>query len=215
MRDRLMHEQLERGAEAMARLARASVVVCGAGALGANLCEGLARAGVGQLTVIDDDRIEARNLSTQPWGQSEIGQFKARMLANRLWRELGVELRTRRERLGPGNAEALLGGHDLIVDAFDNGPSRGQVQRAARALGAACVHAGMADGYGEVIWDEGYRVPDPSGRDVCDYPLARSLVGLVVAVAGEVILDHLIGGSRRDYTITLGDLRIEPWRGAH
>jgi tRNA A37 threonylcarbamoyladenosine dehydratase len=41
------------------------VTVCGAGALGANT-ESLARSGFGQLTVVDRDRIEERNLSTQP-----------------------------------------------------------------------------------------------------------------------------------------------------
>jgi molybdopterin/thiamine biosynthesis adenylyltransferase len=43
------------------------VTVCGAGALGANITENLARSGAGSLVVIDRDRIEERNLSTQPY----------------------------------------------------------------------------------------------------------------------------------------------------
>ncbi len=210
--ERLMHEMLQRGEETMARVADTSIVVCGAGALGANLCESLARAGATRLTVIDDDRIEARNLSTQPWGRPEVGQFKVRMLTNRLWRDLGVEARAERVRLTPENASDLLSDHDLIVDVFDNSASRRAAQDAARALGIPCLHAGMADGYGEVVWDEHYTVHEDHGVDLCDYPLARNLVMMVVAMTGEAILDFIATETQRGFTVTLGDLRVEPWR---
>jgi tRNA A37 threonylcarbamoyladenosine dehydratase len=58
--------------------------VCGAGALGANIAESLARSGFCQLRVID--RIQDRNLSTQPYYRSDIGAFKAKILANNLYR---------------------------------------------------------------------------------------------------------------------------------
>lgn len=207
------HEQTHRGAQAMAALANASVVVCGAGAIGANLCEGLARVGVRQITVIDFDRIEERNLSTQPWGRRELGQRKARMLGNRLHRDLGVELVAVCDRLHAENSAELLAGHDLIIDAFDNTASRQIVQNTARTLSIPCVHAGMADGYGEVIWDERYRVPSGAHEDLCDYPLARALVTLVVGAALEVCLQFLAGGARREARVTLRDLcmsSVEP-----
>jgi tRNA A37 threonylcarbamoyladenosine dehydratase len=58
------HEQLYRTPALMARLGEFSVAVCGAGALGANIAESLARMGFRQLRIIDRDRIEERNLST-------------------------------------------------------------------------------------------------------------------------------------------------------
>ncbi|HEY9626933.1 MAG TPA: ThiF family adenylyltransferase [Coleofasciculaceae cyanobacterium] len=60
------HEQLYRTDAVMAKLKEFPVTICGAGALGANLAENLARAGFDKLKVIDCDRIEERNLSTQP-----------------------------------------------------------------------------------------------------------------------------------------------------
>ena len=53
----------------------------------------------------------------------------------------------------------------------------------------------------------------PSARqdDVRDYPLARNLVTLAVAVGCEVATAFVRDGSRSSYTITLGDLRIEPY----
>ncbi len=48
----------------MQRLRQVLVTVCGAGALGANLAENLARQGFTRIRVIDRDRVEERNLST-------------------------------------------------------------------------------------------------------------------------------------------------------
>lgn len=44
--------------------------------------------------------------------------------------------------------------------------------------------------------------------DGCDYPLTRPLVLLVVAAAAEVLVGHLLDGSRRGFEITLRDLRM-------
>jgi hypothetical protein len=61
-----------------------------------------------------------------------------------------------------------------------------------------------------VIWDERYRVPQDVAGDVCDYPLARNLVLLTVALASEVILRFALDGSRQDWSATLRDFAIRP-----
>src|SRR6516225_3907828 len=103
------HELLHRSSELMARVREMAVTVCGAGALGANTVESLARSGFGRLRVIDRDRIEERNLSTQPYYRSDIGAFKAKILANGLFRALGVTVDARAEELTAANAGKLLG----------------------------------------------------------------------------------------------------------
>ncbi len=213
------HEQLHRGAEAMELLQLARITICGTGALGANVAEGLARTGVGFLKLIDDDRIEERNLQTQPWERADVGARKARVLANALYRAVGTEAEAVVRRLDAGNVKKLLRGSDLVVDAFDNSVSRRIV---AEHCGDACVapearqripclHAGLAAAYSEVIWNAAYRVPSDAGDDVCDYPLARNLVTLTVAVACEAILAFLTSGEQRSYTVTLDDLRVQPY----
>jgi hypothetical protein len=64
-----------------------------------------------------------------------------------------------------------------------------------------------------VIGDERYRVPQDVAGDVCDYPLARNLVLLVVAVASEVIIRFALTGIRQDFSVTLGDFAIRPLEG--
>ncbi len=194
----------------MARIGEFRVAVCGAGALGANIAESLARMGFGQLRVVDRDRIEERNLSTQPFYRSEAGAFKARMLANALYRAVGVEVNALSAELTAANAAKLLAGSALVVDAFDNSASRRVLKDYSDDAGVPCLHAGLAGDYAEVIWNEVYRVPSAAQDDICDYPLARNLVTLAVAVACESIIEFVATGARRSHTITLRDFAIRP-----
>jgi hypothetical protein len=59
-----------------------------------------------------------------------------------------------------------------------------------------------------VIWNEAYRVPSDAQDDICDYPLARNLVILTVAVASEAIVSFMATGEQRNFTITLKDLAV-------
>ncbi|HLL72196.1 MAG TPA: ThiF family adenylyltransferase [Pyrinomonadaceae bacterium] len=205
------HEQLYRTPEVMARLGEFPVAVCGAGALGANIAESLARMGFNQLRVVDRDRVEQRNLSTQPYYLADAGAFKARMLANDLYRAVGVEVDARSEELTAANAKKLLKGSALVVDVFDNSASRRVLKEHTEGARLACLHAGLAGDYAEVVWNEIYRVPSAAQDDVCDYPLARNLVTLTVAVACETIVDFVATGARRSHTITLRDFAVRPY----
>ena len=205
------HETLHRTAEVVERLHAASVTICGAGALGANITESLARAGLRTFTLIDDDRVEERNLSTQPYQRGDIGALKAKMMANMVYRAVGAEVDARAQRLTDTTVQKLLGGSALVVDTFDNSPSRRLVKDWCAETGTPCLHAGLADGYAEVIWNAHYRVPAPAQDDICDYPLARNLVTLAVSVACEVLIDFIATGSQRSYTVTLADFAVRPF----
>jgi molybdopterin-synthase adenylyltransferase len=204
------HEQLQRSAELMQRVKDLRVSVCGAGALGANMIENLARQGFATLRVIDRDRIEERNLSTQPYYAADIGAFKAKMLANNLYRALGVKIEARIEELNEANAARLLGNAELVIDTFDNNAARRALKLFCDGNNVTGLHAGLATGYGEVIWNERYTVPSPSQDDVCDYPLARNLVMLTVAIASEAIIRFAATGERRNFTVTLEDCAVQP-----
>lgn len=206
------HEQLHRGSELMEKLAAFRVCVCGAGALGANITETLARAGFKALRVIDRDRVEERNLSTQPWQRSDVGAMKAKTLANMLYRAVGTTVEWKGETLDTDNTAKLLAGADLVIDAFDNSGSRRAVAEYAVGTGTPCLHAGLAAGFAEVIWNEAYRVPSATNDDVCDYPLARNLVMLTVSIACESVISFVATGERRSFTVTLGDLKVSPFR---
>lgn len=204
-----LHELRHRGADAMTRLRDARVAVCGAGALGSHVATSLARAGVGYLRVIDRDRVEERNLSTQPWTRAEVGAPKAKLLAAQLYRAVGADVEAHAVELTDANAKKLLRGVDLVIDAFDNSASRACVQAAAAALAQPCLHAGLSgDGYGEVVFDPGYRVPSAAGDDVCDYALAGTFALFTATLAAELALRFLVTGERRGASLTFGDLVV-------
>jgi hypothetical protein len=189
--------------------------------------------GLRRLRSIDRDRIAAHNLSTQPWTQQDVGAAKARVLAAALYRAVGARVEPQQVELTPANAEALLSGSAVVVDAFDNLPARRAVANAATALGIPCLHIalGGAGDYGCGLWDDNYpttdyrpptteseasntRAPVLGSRfsvlDGCDYPLTRPLALLVAAAAAEVLVDHLLVGGRRGFEVTLRDLRLAP-----
>lgn len=205
------HENSYRTAEVVERLHTFPVTICGAGALGANIAESLSRSGFSTLTLIDDDRIEARNLSTQPYEQQDIGAFKARIMAYRLYRAVGAQVDARMQYLTDANCHKLLSDARLVVDAFDNSVSRRVVQDGCAGAKMPCLHVGLAAGYAEIIWNDQYRVPSTANDDVCDYPLARNLVTLTVAVACEEIIRFVATGRQQSYTVTLEDFAVRPF----
>lgn len=213
MADKFHHEAIYRGADQVAKLAEQRLTICGAGALGSNLADNLARQGFKQLRVIDRDRIEEHNVGTQLYGESEIGAWKVEVLRQRIFRATGVEIEAHRKDLDGRAAKSLLQDGGLVIDTFDNSASRRLVQEHCRALQLPCLHVGLYADYGEVIWDERYRVPKDVAGDVCDYPLARNLILLVVAVASELLFRFVLSGLRQDVSITLRDFAIRSLEG--
>ncbi|HEY9597846.1 MAG TPA: ThiF family adenylyltransferase, partial [Cyanophyceae cyanobacterium] len=160
------HEQLYRTPEFMAQIRDVPVTLCGAGALGGNITENLARSGFGRLVVIDRDRIEERNLSTQPYYKSDVGAYKVKILANTLYRALGITVDGRAKELTTSNIAQLLREAHLVVDTFDNSLSRQTVKDYCQNHQLPCLHVGLASDYAEVIWNDSYRVPSPANDDI-------------------------------------------------
>lgn len=206
----LNHESAYRGDAAMKALAAARVCLCGAGAVGSTLADALARQGVRSLRVIDRDRVEPHNTATQVYLAEHAGQWKVEALKDLLFRAAGVEIEAVRKELTAENAGKLIAGAGLVVDGFDNSAARRAVADACAALPLPCLHVGLNADYGEIRWNERYRVPGdpPPGADVCDYPLARNLVQVVTGVAADVIVRFLVDGVKEDYSVTLKDRTI-------
>jgi molybdopterin/thiamine biosynthesis adenylyltransferase len=209
MADKFHHETIYRGPEQVAKLVTQQLTICGAGALGSQLADNLARQGFRQLRVIDRDRIEEHNVGTQLYGESEVGAWKVEVLRQRLFRATGVEIDAIRKELSDRSARSLLLHGGLVIDTFDNSSSRRLVQEHCRALQLPCLHVGLFADYAEVIWDERYRVPQDVDGDVCDYPLARNLVLIAVAVASEVVVQFALTGARQEFSVTLRDFAIK------
>jgi len=207
--DVYLHEAIYRGPAMIEKLGQIHIVLCGVGALGSLLADNLARQGVRQLTIIDFDRIEQHNAGTHLYGQSDVGAKKVDVLRNHLFRSVCIEVDTFDKRLDERTVRKFLRKADLVVDTFDNSNSRRIVAEYCLQNGIECLHLGMNADYGEVRWNEVYRVPqDVDEGDVCDYPLARNLILLLVASGCEAVLRFSLENRKENYSITLRDLKI-------
>src|SRR5437016_1801181 len=116
----------EVGGPGQAALKEASVLVIGAGGLGAPALMYLAAAGVGTLGVVDDDKVSLSNLQRQViHGTPEIGTPKVESAATTIRRlnpHVAVELHD--TRLVAANALDLIGRYDLVADGSDNFSTR-------------------------------------------------------------------------------------------
>jgi molybdopterin-synthase adenylyltransferase len=204
-----LHEILYRGRPAVERLGAARITLCGAGALGSLLADNLARQGARGLSAIDFDRVEAHNVGTQLYRREDVGSLKVEALRGHIFRATGAEIEAVAKRLDERTAGKLLRGAELVIDTFDNSASRRIVTEHCLGAGVPCLHLGMNAGYGEVRWNEVYRVPaDVVEGNACEYPLARNLILLVVGAGSEAALRWLLTGRQENYALTLRDLRI-------
>ena len=206
--DALRHESLHRSERSMAQLHNAKAAICGAGAIGGNLAENLARSGFGSIKIIDFDRVEERNLGTQPYLKSDVGSPKAKVLAARLYGCVGIRPEAEVVRLTEHNVHKLFGGVSVIVDCFDNSLSRRLVADACMQNGIPCVHVGFSGGFASVLWNDNYHVPPDAGVDLCDYPLARNLAVIISAVAAEIIIRQVLTKEKRMATFTIADMGL-------
>ena len=114
------------GPAAQEKLAAASVLIVGAGGLGSPAAMYLAAAGIGGLTLADNDTVDITNLHRQLlYATPDVGRGKVDAAGDRLQSiNPHVRLDMCSTRLNALNADVLVRGHDLVVDASDNFPTR-------------------------------------------------------------------------------------------
>ena len=122
MEEAFLREEMLLGARAMERLHRAHVIVFGIGGVGSYAAEGLARAGIGRLTLVDNDTVGMTNLNRQLCAlHSTLGQYKADVMAARV-RDINPDCRVTSlpELFSEETKERFFTeAYDYIVDAID------------------------------------------------------------------------------------------------
>jgi adenylyltransferase/sulfurtransferase len=135
----------EVGGPGQAALKDASVLVIGAGGLGAPALMYLAAAGVGRLGAVDDDTVSLSNLQRQIiHATPDIGHRKVDSAAARI-ATLNPHVRFvgHAVRLDAGNAMELIGGYDLVLDGSDNFATRYLVSDACFLAGRPLISAAL------------------------------------------------------------------------
>lgn len=122
------------------------VCVVGCGGIGGYSIEMLARLGIGELTVVDGDSFAVSNLNRQLLsGEALIGEnkaFTARERVRRIDSELPV--RAVASFISEANADKILKGHDLVIDAVDSIATRRIIADSCGKHGVYMVHAAIS-----------------------------------------------------------------------
>ena len=160
----------EVGAAGPLRLGQARVALIGAGGLGSPAALYLAAAGIGTLTLVDDDKVEKSNLQRQVLhADARIGMPKAESAAISLSAlNPRVRVDARNERLRAGNVESLLRGHDVVIDGADNFQTRYLLDAASRQLKIPLVYGAVHRFTGQVSVFDARRPDSPCYR--CLFP---------------------------------------------
>jgi len=135
----------EWGAAAQLTVTEASVLVIGAGALGAPVALYLAGAGVGRIGILDDDAVELSNLHRQLLHFTpDVGVAKAESAAAKLrYLNPDIVVEPYQVHADAQNAAALVEGQDLVVDCSDSFATRYAVNAACCAGRVPLVEAGV------------------------------------------------------------------------
>lgn len=167
------------------RLARARLVIVGAGGLGCPALQYLAGAGAGTIRVLDPDVVEPENLHRQPlYSMEDLGAFKAEAAARKL-RRLNPDavIEPLAESLDPSNVERHLFGAEIVLDCADS-------VAATYVLSDACLDRGIpfvsASALGLAGYVGGFCAGAPSVRAVFPEPPVRTETCAEAGVLGPV-----------------------------
>ena len=136
--------------EGQEKLLNSSVAIIGAGGLGCPVGLYLAGAGIGSITIIDNDHIEISNLNRQiAFSTYDIGLSKSKCLEKAIIK-INPDIKTKplNERLDAKNIQKLLSGIDVVVDCTDNYETR-------FLLAQVCYKLNIPMSFGSAVRQEG------------------------------------------------------------
>ncbi len=183
----------EVGEQGQHLLLGATVAVVGAGGLGSPVAMYLAAAGVGTLTLIDDDTVDLTNLQRQiVHTDGRIGSRKVDSAAETLHGlNPDVKVEARAVRLQAANVLELIGDADVIVDCGDNFPTRYLLNDASMHTGAPVVHGSVLRFEGQVSVFAPYQgpcyrclYPLPPPSDLAQSCAQAGVLGVLPGVVG-------------------------------
>ena len=171
MKEELLRTAMLLGEEAVEKLTRARVAIFGIGGVGGYTLEALARAGVGQLDLIDSDTVSRTNINRQLLAtQSTVGMSKVAAGKRRVLDiNPDCQVRTWEIFYTPETADQFdFTQYDYIVDAIDTVTGKLQLVKAAQESGTPII---SCMGTGNKLDASAFEVSDISKTTMC--PLAR------------------------------------------
>lgn len=173
------------------KLLKSSVLVVGAGGLGAPVLQYLTAAGVGTIGIMDADTVSMSNLQRQVlYREDQVGNAKAQTAKETLEQlNSDVTFHTYPFFLTDENAAGIISQYDMVVGATDNFDSRQCIDTATRQLGKPFIHGAIGEFEGQVSvfnYNGGPSFSDlfPDKPEVSDLP--KGVLGVLPGIIGSL-----------------------------
>ena len=185
----------EIGGAGQVGLLNAHILIIGAGGIGCPAIQYLAAAGVGRLTVIDDDIVSRSNLQRQIlYTEADIGVAKV-VVVERVVRQLNpdVVVQALGQRVTSETSTTLLNGVDVVIDGCDNFVTRLIVNDLCVSAQVPLVSAAIGQFHGQIGTFRGWEVDKPCYRcfvgdahdaEDCDSCSEVGVLGAMVGLMG-------------------------------
>ena len=200
----------EIGGEGQKKLLDSKVLIVGLGGLGSSCTIYLAAAGIGNIGIVDFDKVGLNNLQRQIiHSESYVNTPKVDSARDRI-KELNSDLKvtTYGIKLTTENALEIISNYDIVADCTDNFPSRYLINDACVLTNKPFAHAAILQFYGQAITiipnkSACYRcfLPDPPSPDSIPGCEQAGVIGTVVGIMGIIQANEII-----KYILDIGDL---------
>ncbi|OKO99479.1 HesA/MoeB/ThiF family protein [Xenorhabdus eapokensis] len=193
------------GNEGQRKLKKSSVLIVGCGGLGCPISLYLSTAGVGKITLIDDDVISLSNLHRQIlFGENDIGMLKVDVAKRQLLKlNSDIEIISINDRVNINNVEGYIDNHDIVIVGCDNLETRYIANDACCKMHIPYINASVLGDEGSITYfdiDNGcYRCIFPSAPkdklipSPVDIGVLGPLVGVIGTTTATMAIEILIG----------------------
>ncbi|MGL5054390.1 MAG: sulfur carrier protein ThiS adenylyltransferase ThiF [Fusobacteriaceae bacterium] len=170
------------------------IVIAGCGGIGSNIAMHLVRSGIGNLKLIDFDKIEESNLNRQFYFKSQIGKYKSEALKDNLLRineKLCFESVV--SKINKENIEELFQGCEIVVEAFDNKVykeilienCKGKIIVSANGIGGRDLDSIVQRKIGKL------NIVGDFYSDIETYKTYSTKVMMVASIMANIVMDYL------------------------
>jgi len=188
------------GEKGQEKLKAARVFVAGTGGLGSSVALYLAVAGIGSLTIADNDVVELSNLNRQVlhWDR-DVGESKVQSAYEKLSQvNPRVDLKVLNETIGEDNVSRLIGDTDAVVDALDNFQTRYILNKAGLRRGIPLFHGAVHGFNGQVATmipreTACLRCIFPSAPQPQTFPVIGATAGIIGAIQATEVIKYFTG----------------------
>jgi molybdopterin-synthase adenylyltransferase len=183
------------GGAGQAKLLESHVLLIGAGGIGCPAIQYLAAAGVGTISVVDDDVVSLSNLQRQVlYGEAQVGQPKVEAAAQAVAQlNPDIAFRAIQQRINAATAAGLLEGVDVVIDGSDNFATRLLVNDLCLTARAPLVSAAIGQFHGQIGTFTGWEADTPCYRcfvgdahdpEDCDDCATQGVLGAMCGLMG-------------------------------